>query len=599
MLFPISLFVTSFYFFFIFPLNKKNIFIILISILFHLLYSLFIFSNPPIIKNIIVQQNLNETSFISTTRFHKIYYQGNFSKLKYGSVLQVNKSHCFKPKNYYNNPNSFNFVNYLLGKKIRTVCDVNDFDRIGQINSLQNSILNWRNNLLKSFNSSLSGSHVLISTLILGSKNDNYSEFFSTAGVSHLFVISGIHVTTFIIFINYLSNIFCKTYFQKQLFITIMLVLFAIISGLNIPIIRAILIYILNLWFTQYNWILIIFSSFLIFNPFLFLNFSFILSFLVSFYIITFLQSNKIYSFKKIISFNIELWFLSIPFQLIFNNSLNPLAPFLNFFLGPLFSIFIIPLTIISFLFPIKIFLFTLNYVFNIMVHIISTFSFITLHLNNFNNIEFIIFYIIFIFYKTKIYSFKIFLVLFIIFTIFSNYPYNESSISILDSKQIGSTFIQNDAHENILIDTGNKNFKRELTKYLNSKMVYTIDYLFLTHDIEQQSSNIPYLKQYFKIDNIITPQNISSSSLPQNMKYLKQDNRLTLIYHQNQNNYYFLNFKIININYKRQNIFISSTNKNIPFCTECINVITQQTFVTNNPNYYFIQKKGLLKVKL
>lgn len=574
--------------------------IIATSFLFFLI-NILIISSPPLFlnSNIIVEQGLSTRSFISKNRNHKIYYQGDFSELKYGNVLKINSMHCTQPKNFYNNPTSFNYVNYLLGKKIRLTCQIKDYRVTNQIRSLKNLILNWRTNLLKKLSTSNNGSAILISSLILGSKNEIYSDFFSTSGTSHLFVISGTHVAVLIIFLNLISNIFCSTYLQKQLLITVLLLSFSILCGLNIPVLRTVLIFLLNLWFPNKNWFLIIFTFSLFLNPFLFLNNSFVLSFFVSFYIITFLKIDQQFNFRSYFYQNLELWIITIPFQLLFNNSLNLLPPILNLFLGPAFSFIILPLSIISFIFPIKLFLVLLNLIFKLLIHMIAAFNCLNLHLNNFNQIEFVIYYLLFFFSKLKIYPLKIFIIFLISSFAISFIPNHDYAIYALDSKNIDSTLIQTNNQENILINTGDNKFPKELSKFLKSKSIYTIDYLILTNNVEQQLNNIKFLEQYFKITTIITPDNISKSPLPLNLNYQKVGNTLNLKYQNHNTDYYFLNTKLKQINPQSHNVFFSNNKNNIPSCHDCFKVITPETFELDNKNYYFPEKNGLLKVKL
>lgn len=580
--------------------HKEIMTIIITSFLFFII-NILIISSPPLFlnNNIIVEQGLSTRSFISKNKNHKIYYQGDFSELKYGNVLKINSMHCTQPKNFYNNPTSFNYVNYLLGKKIRLTCQVKDYRVTNQIRSLKNLILNWRTNLLKKLSTSNNGSAILISSLILGSKNENYSDFFSTSGTSHLFVISGTHVAVLIIFLNLISNIFCSTYLQKQLLITVLLLSFSILCGLNIPVLRTVLIFLLNLWFPNKNWFLIIFTFSLFLNPFLFLNNSFVLSFFVSFYIITFLKIDQHFNFRSYFRQNLELWIITIPFQLLFNNSLNLLSPILNLFLGPAFSFIILPLSIISFIFPIKLFLVLLNLIFKLLIHMITAFNCLNLHLNNFNQIEFVIYYLLFFFSKLKIYPLKIFITFLICLFTISFIPNHDYAIYALDSKNIDSTLIQTNNQENILINTGDNKFPKELSKFLKSKSIYTIDYLILTNNVEQQLNNIKFLEQYFKITTIITPDNISKSSLPLYLNYQKVGNTLNLKYQNHNTDYYFLNTKLKQINPQSHNVFFSNNKNNIPSCHDCFKVITPETFELDNKNYYFPEKNGLLKVKL
>lgn len=229
----------------------------------------------------------------------------------------------------------------------------------------------------------------------------------------------------------------------------------------------------------------------------------------------------------------------------------------------------------------------------------ITAFNCLNLHLNNFNQIEFVIYYLLFFFSKLKIYPLKIFIIFFICLFTISFIPNHDYAIYALDSKNIDSTLIQTNNQENILINTGDNKFPKELSKFLKSKSIYTIDYLILTNNVEQQLNNITFLKQYFKIATIITPDNISKSSLPLNLNYQKVGNTLNLKYQNHNTDYYFLNTKLKQINPQSHNVFFSNNKNNIPSCHDCFKVITPETFELDNKNYYFPEKNGLLKVKL
>ncbi len=550
-------------------------------------------------NEIIVDKNLTDTHFISKTNHHKVYFQGNFKKLKYGDKLTARKVHCSKPQSFYKNSTSFNFKKYLLGRKIALTCQIDSYDNRGKIFSLKYLILNWRDSLLKSLVNSNLGSRILISSLVLGEKNKNYSDLLSNSGTSHLFVISGAHIAVYIIFLNLTSNVIFSKYLYKNLFISGFLICFSIASGLNIPVLRAVLIYLLNLWIPQYNWFLPIFSISILLNPFLFFNSSFILSFLISYYINYFLQKNPTSTFKQYLIQNFELWSLSIPFQLIFNDSLNIFAPILNLFLSPFFSFIIIPITIITFLFPIKIFLFILNILFELIIYIITAFNYINTYLEPLNQVEFIIYYLLFFMYKFRLVNIKVFSICLSIFLVLYSFPLHDYALYLLDSKEIDCNLIQTVEKQNILINTGNNQFNHELTKFLKSKMVYHIDYLILTHDVATQTKNIPYLEQYFNIENIITPQNITKSSLPEDMSFEVVNDTLNLKYQNNNIAYYFLSSEPHSIITAKNSLIFSTNKKYIPTCDQCTRVITPETFERNNPEYYFPEKHGLLKVKL
>lgn len=113
--------------------------------------------------------------------------------------------------------------------------------------------------------------------------------------------------------------------------------------------------------------------------------------------------------------------------------------------------------------------------------------------------------------------------------------------VSFIDVGQGDSILIRGELNKyNVLIDTGSKYNYQKLKTFLFKEGIYNIDYLIITHNDSDHNGNLDNLKRDFEISKIITEgEDISINDLY--LKYLRtdkfdNDNENSLVYYTNIN---------------------------------------------------------------
>ena len=362
-----------------------------------------------------------------------------------------------------------------------------------------------------------------LNTFILGDNSgisDNVLESYRINGTSHLFSVSGMHISLLSTLILLILNKIKKSYIN-YLFAIIFLIFFMFLTNFTPSVIRATFLFIfiilnkvLKLNLSTLKILLIILSFNLIINPYNIYNTGFIFSYIISFYLISFnkiINRNKNYIIKILITSSIS-FIASIP--ILINNyfSINFMTILNNIIFVPLISIIIFPFSLIVLFIP------KLDFIYNIMINILENLS---LFMTNFkievifskvNVFIIILYYLIITFILFKVYKKKykyIFLLLIMLF-IHTNISYirNDLYITFIDVGQGDSAFIHLPHNQgNILIDTGGKynyDVSKDIISYLKSKGIKNIDYLIFTHGDFDHMGEAVNIVSNFKVEKVI-----------------------------------------------------------------------------------------------
>ena len=412
-------------------------------------------------------------------------------------------------------PNTFNYKNYLYHKNIKYVLNIESFKKI---KSNKNILYKIKNYFYKRINNMKYNNYMY--AFILGDNthinNDSYNNY-KINGVTHLFALSGLHVS---MFSSILLFILKKLKFNEKLsfiFSSIFLLFFSFIASFTPSILRAVIFFMLsninkiyyfyikpkNLLYTTFI-ILVLINANYIFNT------GFILSFTITLFILLVNENIKIdkYSLLKISFFS----FLS-SFPIIINLSYEiNLIGFIN-------NIIFIPL--VSLLFN------NLTFILNIFTNImefISKYSTsilnLTIYFPKINIFEIIVYYILVILiikkYKKLIYILLLFLLVIYIKPYFNKNTY----VYYLDVSQGDSSLIITKNNKTILIDTGgvinnkkeewrkrNKDFNlmtSNIIPFFKSIGIKKIDYLIFTHGDSDHMGYSLDLINNFKVSEVI-----------------------------------------------------------------------------------------------
>ena len=432
--------------------------------------------------------------------------------VSYGDYIYVYG--VFKKPKENGNFNLFNYKRYLLSNKINYVVTAS---KITIIKKNDNVFYKLKNNLLKRIESANRSKGYILAFLYADKsliEKDIYTKY-QKIGVSHLFAVSGMHVSLISIVLLKLLNKIKER--KRYIIVSIFLSIYLFLTNFTISMVRATFQFILffinksfKLNIDNSNLVILLFSILVIINPYNIYNIGFLFSFIISF---TLIRCSKLIKGKFIIkSLKISLisFFSSMP--VLINNffEVNFLGIILNIIYIPFVSYILFPLSLVTVLFP------SLD---NILYMFISYFEKITDFFSNIKFLSFsickmnifliIIYYIIFIYIlkRKKKLIYKIIIVIISLIFLINNGRIVNNEVSILDVGQGDSSLIRL-KNKNILIDTGgNINYdisKNILIPYFKSVGIKKIDYLVLTHGDYDHMGEAINLVENFKVEKVI-----------------------------------------------------------------------------------------------
>lgn len=456
------------------------------------------------IDNYKIEENKMKLELICKEKLVGSYYFKNDEykffkeKVNIGSSVIV-KGKLVSPKNN-TVPYLFNYKKYLYNKRVYYTLKI---DSIKILNENSNPFIKLKNRVIKHVNSYKDSTYLY--AFILGKTeliSDEVLTSYRENGISHLFALSGLHVS---IFSSILLFILKKLKFKEILnnvLIFIFLLLFSFITGFSPSILRATLLFFLlginkvfYLNIRTLDILYLVFIILVIINPFIIYNLSFILSFTAAFFLIfsSDLLKGKNY-FVSLFKVSLLSYFASLPLSIYYFGYTNLLGTILNLVFVPLVSFVVFPLTLLTFIIS------KFYSILNITTNLLESLSLL------FNKFKIIIYFprinLIFVFIYLSIlmlyikFKKKICLYLIIVLLIFFKIrPYmdNNTYIYYIDVGQ-GDSILVVTPHLNktILIDTGgivsfNENYKSNIVKnktipFFRRIGINKVDYLFLTH---------------------------------------------------------------------------------------------------------------------
>ena len=360
-------------------------------------------------------------------------------------------------------------------------------------------------------------------TFILGDSsyiNDDILNSFRTNGISHLFAVSGMHITLLSTLLLTILNKLKKSNINL-LFVILFLLFYMFLTNFTPSVIRATFLFVfltlnklLKLNMSTIKIFLIILLINLIINPYNIYNIGFKFSYVISFYLILF---NKIINryknyFVKLFVTSFISFLASIP--ILINNyfTINIMTIVNNIIFVPLISLIIFPFSLIIILIP------KFDTIFKLLINILEN---LTCFIDNFKieivlckvNIFIIILYYIiisFILYKLykKNYMYLILIILILFIHSNINYIKKSSFITFMDVGQGDSLLIYLGNNKgNILIDTGGKynyNISKGVINYFKSKGIKNINILIITHGDYDHMGEAINLVNNFKVEKVI-----------------------------------------------------------------------------------------------
>ncbi len=179
------------------------------------------------------------------------------AELKNGDIIKL-KLTLYEPYKQMN-PGGFSNYNYLKRKGVYSQGYFeNNLESIGQLNNLViDSIINFKYQLINLIDQSVEYPYnELFKALLLGERDslpEAWNQYFTLAGVNHLLAISGLHVGFIVLIILYILNLTKLPIALRNLLLSLIMILYIILTGFRASVFRAGLLSITFLWAPFFN----------------------------------------------------------------------------------------------------------------------------------------------------------------------------------------------------------------------------------------------------------------------------------------------------------------------------------------------------------
>lgn len=437
------------------------------------------------------------------------YQDKEFNNLSYGDKIKVKGTLITPSKN--TNQNTLNYQKYLYYKKIYYLVEATSINKIANNN---NYLYTIKNTLYQKIDKLKSSNYIKTLLFCDNTLSKEIKESYRINGISHLFSVSGMHINFFVSIIYlYLNKITYNKrikYLITNIFIIAYLILFPSSSLLRSAVMSILysINYLLKLKIKKIDILFLTLGVSLLINPFIIYDLGYIYSYTITFFLVlsssTLKKKNKI---NKIIYISLLSFLVSIPITIYNSYEINIISILLNIILVPIISIIILPITILTYIFPI---LDSILYLFTNTLETISLF----ISKINITKIIFpkpslliiVLYYIIFLLsYQNKKYFYLNIILLIIIYI--SPYLNSNFEVVMFEVGEADCHLIKYPYNKNtILIDTGKNEYKikNEVIPYLKSIGIKKIDYLIITHGDEDHIGGSITLINNFQVKNVI-----------------------------------------------------------------------------------------------
>lgn len=471
-------------------------------------------------------------------------------------------------------PNTFNYQNYLKHQDIYYVIQINSLKFINHSN---NPFIILKNIIIKRINSYANNKEYLMA-FIVGNKAylaDDVLDSYRKMGISHLFAVSGMHVSLLILALNKILKHFKLVKWFKELILICLLSYFAFLTNFTASILRT-LCFLLCLKLNEKLDFKLSSKKILLYSVIILLFLNYNLFFDLGFRYSVIATFGLIYSSKllrnlnylsKILVVSIVCLLFTLPITINNFYEFNLLSIIPNIIFVPLISLIIFPLSALVLFFP---------YLNEILTLFIKSMTFITSYMKYINisisiprmNIIFVLLYYFFLLLlihtKRKKYFITLILIILVVKgKIFLNPNYY---IYFLDVGQGDSILIKSPYNkEIIMIDTGGRleynlkdwqqrksksNLSDSTITFLKSIGIDRIDLLIITHGDADHIGEAIHLSERIKIKNVLLNKG------EQNKLEQEISNKLNVV-----NQY---SFKTINAVFLNDNIYDNENDNSI-----------------------------------
>ena len=298
--------------------------------------------------------NKNKTTLIVKEKEKILVNYYNKYNCKLGEKIEI-KGKIKRPRNntvFY----QFNYKKFLLSKKIYYIFKAN---KIAKINNKINLKYKIKNKIINYINKYKSKDY--LKTFIIGNNqnlDNKIKNSYQKTGIIHLLSLSGMHITIITTYILKILNKYIKKEKISYLITIYILIFYLFITNSPPSLLRATLSYIIltinkiyNLKIKTIYIFLLVLLILLNINPYYIYNTGFILSFLVTYFLITYkklIEKHKTY-LEKILIITTISFLGSLPIIVNSYFEINILSIFTNLLFVPLISIIVYPFSILTF----------------------------------------------------------------------------------------------------------------------------------------------------------------------------------------------------------------------------------------------------------
>ena len=410
----------------------------------------------------------------------------------------------------------FDYYDYLKLKKESWLLQINSIRKIGESSNYFDIIKRNINRKLDSYDSKdylkvfLLGDQTNLNLDVVSSYREN--------GISHLFSISGMHLSFLSGILLFLISRINKLEKVSYLIICIVLISYMFLVGCSASVVRACIFFVLRYIFSllkikiPISYIFLFMVSLVLFiNPSFLLDVGFQYSISISYFLI--IRSNNISNnyFLSMLEISTLSFLVGLPISLYYFYQVNFFSILYNLIFVPLVSLIVFPLSFITFILP---------FFDSLLYKLVNIMEGLSLFLSNiqYGKVIFmkpklwwiIIYYLLLFLFNRNVYI-KVTLFTIIIFLYFYPQIVTEESVLMIDVGQGDSSLIQFNG-KTILMDTGGKVSKyssnsisnNTLIPFFKSKGIRKINYLILTHGDYDHMGEAINLVNNFKIEKVI-----------------------------------------------------------------------------------------------
>ena len=430
------------------------------------------------------------------------------------------------------NPNLFNYRRYLYYNRQFYTIDIDEITLIKKNNNLFYKIKNFINQKTDKMDKS----KLYIKAFMLGNNKDVSAAIrtiYQNIGISHLFAVSGMHVTLLSSVLINILKIFRLKKVSRYSIVILFLCLYMFLTGFSASMLRAGIFFILlsiNKLFKfnikTINILILTISIILLSNPFMIYNIGFLFSSVISIYLVIFsdLINRQTKYFTSLLMTSFIALIVSVPISMYNFFSFNYFSILYNLIFVPMVTIIVFPLSFIVFLLP---GLDSILYIF------ISLMENLAIFFNKWNtNLIFIkpslivcfLYYVIITLVLLGIRKKKVVSLIFLLIMLFVHYNYNllikQNYLLMIDVGQ-GDAILLHSNNKTILVDTGGRtNFNNNagwnerknkkvitdntLIPLLKSLGIRRLNYLLLSHGDYDHMGEAINLVSNFKVGKVI-----------------------------------------------------------------------------------------------